>query len=310
MKKISVVMITYNHEKYIEQAIESVLIQEGNFELELLIGNDKSPDRTKEILKKYMNNERIKIYNREENLGAVKNLWDLCIKATGDYIAILEGDDFWTDKFKLSKQLELLEKNKEIILCYSDSNIVNENNDVVGIKKTQPSVIESLDSLLVNSYGIPTGTVMYRNIYRQNDIKNNKKICSLLKASEIIGDFSLFSYLISLGKFYKISEITGSYRFIENKKISTSFSSMSSIYKYKEILKVNKEVASFYNFNKIKKYFFTKRIEDKLIKNLKKENLNIEKELGRKLNFLDKIYFLLKPINNFMWSLKKKKYRR
>lgn len=309
MKKISVIMITYNHERYIEQAIESVLIQEGNFELELLIGNDKSPDRTKEILKKYMNDKRIKIYNREKNLGAVKNLWDLCIKATGDYIAILEGDDFWTDKFKLTKQLDILEKNKEIILCYTDSNIINENNYIIGIKKTEPSFIENFDSLLINYSGIPTGTVMYRNIYLQNNIKKSKKICSLLKASEIIGDFSLFSYLISLGKFYKISKIMGSYRFIENKEISTSFSSMSSIYKYKEMLKIIKEIANFYDFNKIKKYFFIKRIEDKLIKNLKKENLSIEKELGRKLNFLDKIYFLLKPLNSFIWSLKKRKYR-
>lgn len=67
MKKlISILMITYNHEKYIEKAIESVLMQEGNFDFELLIGNDKSPDNTKEILEKYQSNEKIKIFNREK----------------------------------------------------------------------------------------------------------------------------------------------------------------------------------------------------------------------------------------------------
>ena len=63
-------MITYNHEKYIEKAIDSVLMQEGNFELELLIGNDKSPDKTAEILKKYENDSRVKVFNREK-------IWEL-----------------------------------------------------------------------------------------------------------------------------------------------------------------------------------------------------------------------------------------
>lgn len=136
MKKlISILMITYNHEKYIEKAIESVLMQEGDFDFELLIGNDKSPDNTEKILEKYLDDKRIKIFNREKNLGALNNSWDLKLKAKGDYIAILEGDDFWTTKDKLQKQLEILEKNENVILCYTDSYKVDENNKLIGEKK-------------------------------------------------------------------------------------------------------------------------------------------------------------------------------
>ena len=66
MKLISVVMVTYNHEKYIEQAIESVLMQKGEFEIELLIGNDKSPDNTEKIIKKYESDLKVKIFNRKK----------------------------------------------------------------------------------------------------------------------------------------------------------------------------------------------------------------------------------------------------
>ena len=109
MKKISVVMITYNHEKYIEKAVESVLMQKGDFELELLIGNDKSPDRTAEMLKKYEKDERVKIFNREQNMGATNNALDIEKKSIGDYIAFLEGDDYWITEDKLDKQLKILQ---------------------------------------------------------------------------------------------------------------------------------------------------------------------------------------------------------
>ncbi|MGL5902423.1 MAG: glycosyltransferase family 2 protein, partial [Cetobacterium sp.] len=162
--KVSIVLLTYNHEKYLEKAIDSILVQKTNFEYEVLIGNDKSPDNTKAILEKYSSNSKVKIYNRESNLGATKNLLDLFKKSKGEYIAILEGDDYWIDEEKLLKQVKILDENKQYSLCLTDSYTVNENSSIIGDKKIETSEIEGIKELYFYRSGIPTGTVLFRNI--------------------------------------------------------------------------------------------------------------------------------------------------
>ncbi len=307
MKKISVVMITYNHEKYIEKAVESVLMQKGDFELELLIGNDKSPDRTAEMLKKYEKDERVKIFNREQNMGATNNALDIEKKSIGDYIAFLEGDDYWITEDKLDKQLKILQKYDDAVLCYTDSYTVNENNQIIGQKLVKREYIENFNSLMANRGEIPTGTIMCKNIFRSKE--NINKLQRLLTRSEMIGDLSLFAALIKEGKFYKLNEFTGAYRYITN---STSYSSRSDLYKEYELYKVFKGIAEYYNLSGLKKYFFLERRRNRVLKEIQKENKRIEDVLGN-LKLDDKlkifIYSLLKPFDDLKESLNKKKYR-
>ena len=113
---VSVVMITYGHENYIEQAIKGVLMQECDFQYELIIANDCSPDNTDRIVQKIIDNtnnaDRIKYVRHTVNKGMTANfLWTLQ-QASGKYIAICEGDDYWTDPLKLQKQVDLLEVNR------------------------------------------------------------------------------------------------------------------------------------------------------------------------------------------------------
>ena len=307
MIKVSVVMITYNHEKYIEKAVESVLMQKGDFELELLIGNDKSPDRTAEILKKYEKDERVKIFNREQNMGATKNELDIKMKCLGDYIAILEGDDYWVTEDKLDKQLKILQKYDDAVLCYTDSYTVNENNQIIGQKLVKRDCIENFNSLMANRGEIPTGTIMYKNIFKyEKNIDNLKKV---LTSSEMIGDLSLFAALIKEGKFYKLNEFTGAYRYITN---STSYSSRSDLYKEYELYKVFKGIAEYYNLSGLKKYFFLERRRNRVLKEIQKEDKRIEDVLGN-LKLDDKLkifmYNLIKPFDDLKESLNKKKYR-
>ena len=303
MKKISVIMITYNHEKYIEKAVDSVLMQEGNFELELLIGNDKSPDRTAEILKKYENDSRVKIFNREKNMGATKNGLDIKLKSTGDYIAVLEGDDYWVTKDKLSKQLEILENNEDVVLCYSDSYVVDENNNITGKKCVKPNCISNFNSLIVNRVHIPTGTIIYKNIFKNGN--NINKIKKLLTSSEIVGDLSTFVMMINEGKFYKLDEFTGAYRYITN---STSYSSKKLLYQENETYKVMKAICDYCGLKGINKFLLLKRAEYKLLKEIKKENKN-EKEFlnSNELKGMF-IYKLIKPFDDLRLSINKKTY--
>src|ERR1035438_4784180 len=117
--KVSVLIITYNHEKYIAQAIESVLMQKTDFRYELIIGEDCSTDGTGEIVREY-GRKRPEIVHaplRERNIGARRNFRRIFAAARGKYIALLEGDDYWTSPQKLQAQADLLDAHPETSLC-------------------------------------------------------------------------------------------------------------------------------------------------------------------------------------------------
>ena len=117
MKKplLSILMITYNHESYIEQAIKGVFSQKVNFPVEFVISNDCSTDKThqkiEEILKDSPENFTIKYYNHTENLGMMENFIFSLKQCHGKYIALCEGDDYWIDNNKLQKQVNFLAAN-------------------------------------------------------------------------------------------------------------------------------------------------------------------------------------------------------
>ena len=107
---LSVIMITYGHENFIEQAIKGVLIQECNFDFELIIANDCSPDNTDIIIKDIIANDpragKIKYVRHNNNIGMMPNFIYALQSAKGKYIALCEGDDYWTLPSKLQKQVD------------------------------------------------------------------------------------------------------------------------------------------------------------------------------------------------------------
>jgi glycosyltransferase involved in cell wall biosynthesis len=119
--KVSVLMPTYNHELFIEQAIESFLQQKCNFDCELLIGDDKSKDNTLQIAQSYSNKypEKIKLIEQPENIGLVRNYKSLIDIAKGEYLAVLESDDYWTDEYKLQTQVDYLDNNPDCGISFT-----------------------------------------------------------------------------------------------------------------------------------------------------------------------------------------------
>lgn len=132
--KVSVLMPTYNHEKYIAQAIESVMAQQVDFEIELLINDDCSTDGTSKIAEEFAKKypEKIKFFHQKKNLGLMKNYRFLLEKASGKYIAILESDDYWTDVLKLKKQVDFLESNQDYSLVCTSYDRVDEKGNLLG----------------------------------------------------------------------------------------------------------------------------------------------------------------------------------
>ena len=119
--KISVVVTAYNHEKYIAQCLESVLVQKGNFQLEVIVGDDDSTDHTLKIIEEFQKRYPgiMTILPTERNLGITKNLKRCLDACSGEYIAICEGDDYWIANDKLQKQKALLEDRKDCSMCFS-----------------------------------------------------------------------------------------------------------------------------------------------------------------------------------------------
>ena len=120
---VSVCMVTYNHESYIRQAIEGVLMQKTDFEYELVIGEDCSQDKTREICfeyqKKYPDKIRV-LWWHENVLKLGGNGRRVRARSRGEFIAFCEGDDYWTDTNKLQVQVDILRKYKQASICFGD----------------------------------------------------------------------------------------------------------------------------------------------------------------------------------------------
>lgn len=164
--KVSILMITYNQEKFISHAIESVLMQETNFDFELVIGEDCSIDNTREIVclyqKKYP--DKIKILPSDKNQGMALNFARTLAQCRGKYVALLEGDDYWTSPHKLKIQADFLDQHKDCAFCFHKVRCFYED-------KSQPAYdfpegdlaqFSTLKTLLRGNY-ISTCSVVFRN---------------------------------------------------------------------------------------------------------------------------------------------------
>lgn len=119
---ISVLILTYNQEKFISHTINGVLLQEGNFEVEIIIADDCSTDNTSKICTEFQNRYPKKIVHiiNDKNEGVIKNYFRSIKLCKGEFIAVCAGDDYWIDPFKLQKQIKILKNNKEIVLVYTN----------------------------------------------------------------------------------------------------------------------------------------------------------------------------------------------
>ena len=180
---VEVYMITYNHEKYVEKAIESVLMQKVNFKYRIVIADDCSTDDTVKILKKYKKKypDKIKLILRDKNVGMRENSRLLREELVAPYLAPLEGDDYWLDKNKLQKQVDFLENNSDYSCYCSSVYIVDKDGKrsrELEKRFTNYCYDEDKEFTLVEAvnYVLPgqTATLLYRNFYKGFDIEQKK----------------------------------------------------------------------------------------------------------------------------------------
>ncbi|MFK7059231.1 glycosyltransferase [Flavobacterium oreochromis] len=265
MMKVSVSMITYNHENYIAQAIEAVLMQKTNFEVELVISNDNSTDNTHEIIKDVIatNNTNIKIkyFNNLENKGMMPNFIHNLEHCDGNYIALCDGDDYWTDPLKLQKQIDLLESNLNIAICYHQVN--SDYNGSITDYTSDKESITSIKDLAKENY-IVNCSVVYRNGLI-NELPN-------YFISSPIGDYFLHLLNARKGDIFYIKEKMANYRIHDSSYWSTKNSLERA-----EIL--NRFITNI-------KPYFNQEIQDIL-------QIQLEKLPRRKTTFFKKISIFL-----------------
>jgi len=163
--KLSVLVITYNHEPFIAQALDSVLMQRTGFDYEIVIGEDCSTDGTRAIVLDYQRRhpDRIRLLLPEKNLGANRNFIATYEACCGDYIAMLEGDDYWTDPLKLQHQVDFLDAHPEFVICFTDCSIVNEQGALTDQVRVPQRMKKTISQSEI-SYGTPpTLTVVFRS---------------------------------------------------------------------------------------------------------------------------------------------------
>lgn len=161
-------MVTYNHEKYLGQAIEGVINQKTNFPVKLFIGEDCSTDKTREICihyaEKYPDKVTLLLNPKNNILKNALNTYNACFQSGANYIAMCEGDDYWTDPLKLQKQIDFLEANKDFSICFHAMNFINESNPEqvptpAYLKKPE---ITTIEDLCLGNY-IYTASCVFRN---------------------------------------------------------------------------------------------------------------------------------------------------
>lgn len=162
--KVSVAMITYNHERFIAKALDSILMQRTDVDYEIVVGEDCSTDNTREILVSYQKRhpEKFKLLLHEKNLGAYLNAKQTFEACTGEYIAILDGDDYWTCPDKMQKQVDFLDSHPDFAICFNDSLIVYEDQSREPTSyRPHQKKRSTIEDILLDNY-IPTSSVMYR----------------------------------------------------------------------------------------------------------------------------------------------------
>ena len=164
--KLAVMLKAYNHEAFIAQAIESALAQRTSFPFEIIIGEDRSTDRTREIVDSWAarHPNRIRVLERPQSVGMVRNTMDLYMATEAAYAAWLDGDDYWTSPDKLQRQVDLLDARPHLSMCFHEAERVGADGVVSRWSLATPGKNEyGIEDLLVRPPGY-TSTCVYRRL--------------------------------------------------------------------------------------------------------------------------------------------------
>lgn len=240
---LSVIVITYNQEEYITECLKSIVTQKVNFDFEVILANDNSPDNTHKVIEVFLSKEpksgNIRYYNHKENKGMINNfLWAL-EQAKGKYIAICEGDDFWTDENKLQQQVDFLEQNPSFSFSFHDVEVLQNPEENFKYMASQPNkTVLQFNDILFKNY-IQTCTVVFRSSFTET--------LPIWINEFAVGDIPLTLYLSDKGPAKYFPKKMGVYR-RHSKNVSANKKALKrSRYEY---IKMYKKMRNYFGYNR------------------------------------------------------------
>lgn len=209
---VSICCITYNHEQYIAQALEGFVTQKTNFKVEILIGEDCSTDATCAVIQEYIDRYPglIRLLTGTRNIGAIQNQIRVMSAATGKYIAMCDGDDFWIDPYKLQKQVDFLEHYPEYVMCCHYTKVIDDANQLVYVND-KPVGIEHdyQDVLLGQREETRVCSLMIKNISEVREIMHQDWYFDTYGSDTL---FKLYALFKTGEKIYVMPEVMACYR--------------------------------------------------------------------------------------------------
>ncbi len=206
---VSICLITYNHEKYIRQSVDSILSQQMNFSYELIIADDASTDGTQQILREnYGQNSKVRLILREKNTEG-KNTYLALQEARGKYIYNCEGDDFWIGNDGLSTLVDWLESHEDYVGVCGRRLTQSEKTEALSVtydKRTDNREI-SLYDFWENKATFDLCAILYRNFYH-----DGKWDYRYYVACPRVGDLTIVTYILLHGKIFQLDKVVGVYR--------------------------------------------------------------------------------------------------
>jgi glycosyltransferase involved in cell wall biosynthesis len=286
---VTVICTSYNHEKFIKECLDGFVIQQTNFPFEVIVHDDASTDNTQQIVKEYeskypdlFNN----IYQIENQFSKKEfDIWcDVMFpKAKGKYIAICDGDDYWTDPLKLQKQVNHLEANPEYGMVHADSLVYNENNGEFEVLKKLKNKYDSFfEELMFGNAHIYTLTVCFR---KELLLAYTQEIEPLSK-NWLMGDLPLWLFISNRSKVCFMNELMSVYRIQEE-----SASNTKDINKYLAFIESTLKIRLFFlekycNDNlELRKYLISAYFYQRLV-----GNITFKGDFKQFLNFLCDFY--------------------
>ena len=214
MLKVSIFMLAYNHQDYVEEAILSILNQKVNFNFILIIGEDHSTDRTREICIKYkkLYPDKIQLLLHEKNIGPAANakiVYQACAQSQSKYVAVLESDDYWSDMYKLQKQVDFLDNNNQYIGCFHNTEERIENSNQASFLYCNLSNGRNITFKdLCKENLVPTCSILFRNKYINQFPDNHFEI--------LCGDWALHLFNLQFGDYWYMPVVMGVHRYTNN----------------------------------------------------------------------------------------------
>ncbi|QRR02887.1 glycosyltransferase [Dyadobacter sandarakinus] len=214
--KVSVCVPTYNHEKYIAQMLDGVLMQQTSFDFEIVIGDDGSTDNNPRIIQEYMQKHpgKIRAFLHQQNQGPAEprefagrnNVLQLLKACRGEYVAMCEGDDYWTDPMKLQKQADFLDQHSDLMVCHHNMVVTYEDGSPSHhFNSSDQKLRSSIEDILEDQWFFATASWMYRNHFLHHDFAG-------WHATAAAGDWAIMIQLAAQGDIGYLPEPMGVYR--------------------------------------------------------------------------------------------------